>query len=262
MKRVRKIMAVLLYLLVVSLALELRPGELFDLRQFLLVMAGGVILYLPAVEKGDFLRWRSIDFELLSRNTIYASYIETFVLLFVLFSRGQTAGQEENLPFVISTKDIVLNLRPLLYGICIWAALGGEKQGSRGSVEYKGNEGEQNGKDTKKEKGGNGENAEDAEAVGAAWQRADEPVQEWGKTDRIWTAQECYQRFWELGLTRREAEVAVQVCKGLGNKEIARELNISETTVKKHVSNIFEKFGLAKREEIKGVLRTMRKSGV
>ena len=209
------------------------------------------------MEKEDFRGWGSIDVELMSRNTIYASYIETFVLLFVLFSRGQTAGQEENLPFAISTKDIVLNLRPLLYGICIWAALGGEKQGGRESVEPTGNAGMENGENTGKEKRGNGEPAgdtEDMEDIMSAGQRAEESVPEWEKADRRWTAQECYQRFWELGLTRREAEVAVQVCKGLGNKEIAMELNISETTVKKHISNIFEKFGLSKREEIKGML--------
>ncbi len=67
--------------------------------------------------------------------------------------------------------------------------------------------------------------------------------------------QECYQHFRELGLTKREAEVAVQVCKGLGNKEIAMELSISETTVKKHLSNIFEKLGVGKREELMQVLK-------
>ena len=61
---------------------------------------------------------------------------------------------------------------------------------------------------------------------------------------------EAYLRFLELGLTRREAEVAVQVCKGLCNKEIAMELGISETTVKKHISNICEKMEVERRQEI------------
>lgn len=68
--------------------------------------------------------------------------------------------------------------------------------------------------------------------------------------EEAWTAQEAFRRFYELGLTRREAEIAVQVCKGLSNKEIALELNISEATVKKHISHIFEKLDVEKRQEI------------
>lgn len=56
------------------------------------------------------------------------------------------------------------------------------------------------------------------------------------------------------GLTRREAEIALLICRGYPNREIADELVISETTVKKHVSNIFEKTGISRREELSKVL--------
>lgn len=69
--------------------------------------------------------------------------------------------------------------------------------------------------------------------------------------EEVWTAQEAFLRFLELGHTRREAEIAVQASKGLGNKEIAMELNISEATVKKHISHIFEKLNVEKRQEIR-----------
>ena len=45
--------------------------------------------------------------------------------------------------------------------------------------------------------------------------------------------------------------MAVQVARGLSNKEIAIELYISEATVKKHLTNIFQKLGIEGREEIK-----------
>lgn len=67
------------------------------------------------------------------------------------------------------------------------------------------------------------------------------------------TRQISYEHFLEIGLTKREAEIAILISKGLSNREIAEEFVISETTVKKHVSNIFEKTGIEKREQIKNL---------
>lgn len=63
-----------------------------------------------------------------------------------------------------------------------------------------------------------------------------------------------YDVFRTLGLTNREAEIAVLVCKGMSNPEIAEELFISFTTVKKHMSNIFEKLEIDRREDLKQFL--------
>lgn len=50
-------------------------------------------------------------------------------------------------------------------------------------------------------------------------------------------------------LTNRELEVLVQVAKGMFNKEIAMNLNISERTVKNHISNIFKKIDVSDRTQ-------------
>ena len=50
-------------------------------------------------------------------------------------------------------------------------------------------------------------------------------------------------------LTQRELEVLWPVVRGLRNKEIARELGITEATVKFHVAHIFEKLGVSSRAE-------------
>lgn len=52
------------------------------------------------------------------------------------------------------------------------------------------------------------------------------------------------------GLTKRETEIAQLILQGKSNAEIGKELFISETTVKKHVSNIFEKTDVSRREEL------------
>lgn len=57
-------------------------------------------------------------------------------------------------------------------------------------------------------------------------------------------------RFQPYGLTKRELEIAGLIAEGKTNGDIATVLYISETTVKKHVSNIFEKTGVARREEL------------
>lgn len=214
MKRIKRMIAIFLYLFIVSVALKLELGELLNLRQFLLVVVGGIVLYLPGVEKKAWSEKRKPDYALIARNTLYASYIATFVLLFFLLYRGEGSGAEaiyknEIWNTGIMMKNIALSLRPLLYGMCIWIAFGGE------------------------------ENAQ---------HHRNEQV---STPPKVWTAQESYQRFLELGLTRREAEVAVQVGKGLSNKEIAMELNITEATVKKHMANIFEKLGVERRDEIR-----------
>lgn len=50
-------------------------------------------------------------------------------------------------------------------------------------------------------------------------------------------------------LTGRELEVLIQVANGMINKEIATTLNISERTVKNHISNIFKKIEVSDRTQ-------------
>lgn len=50
-------------------------------------------------------------------------------------------------------------------------------------------------------------------------------------------------------LTNRELEVLIQVANGLFNKEIATSLNITERTVKNHISNIFKKIDVSDRTQ-------------
>ena len=57
------------------------------------------------------------------------------------------------------------------------------------------------------------------------------------------------QQFPAPRLTDREMEVLKLVAQGLNNRDIARDLFISENTVKNHIRNILEKLHLHSRME-------------
>ena len=52
------------------------------------------------------------------------------------------------------------------------------------------------------------------------------------------------------GLTKREMDILTTIVAGLSNKEIARRFSLSEDTVKHHLTNIFDKVGVASRLEL------------
>lgn len=60
-----------------------------------------------------------------------------------------------------------------------------------------------------------------------------------------------YLHYQKSGLTNRETELAILAYRGYSNKEIAEMCYISEATVKKHMTHIFEKLGIGGRDELK-----------
>lgn len=54
---------------------------------------------------------------------------------------------------------------------------------------------------------------------------------------------------WVVALTPRETDVLRATARGLSNKEIARELELAEVTIKLHLSAIFRKMGVRSRTE-------------
>jgi DNA-binding NarL/FixJ family response regulator len=60
----------------------------------------------------------------------------------------------------------------------------------------------------------------------------------------------AWRRTKAFGLTSRELEIVGAVVAGHTNKEIARRLSISENTVKRHLTHIFNKLGASSRVEL------------
>ena len=63
------------------------------------------------------------------------------------------------------------------------------------------------------------------------------------------TASGAAQQKWPVSLTARELEVLKGVARGLSNKEIGRELNLAEVTIKLHLRSVFRKIGVRNRAE-------------
>lgn len=61
----------------------------------------------------------------------------------------------------------------------------------------------------------------------------------------------------EKSLTDRELEIALAIRKNLSVKEIADELFISESTVKKHTTSLYKKLQVENREQLKQYLNTL-----
>jgi DNA-binding NarL/FixJ family response regulator len=57
-------------------------------------------------------------------------------------------------------------------------------------------------------------------------------------------------------LSERERAVALCVARGESNKEITRDLNIAERTIKSHLTAIFEKLGVRDRLQLAILLNT------
>ena len=62
-------------------------------------------------------------------------------------------------------------------------------------------------------------------------------------------------------LTQREREIVRLIVEGASNKEVASSLNISERTVKGHLSNVFQKLGVADRLKLVLLVREGRVAG-
>jgi DNA-binding CsgD family transcriptional regulator len=73
----------------------------------------------------------------------------------------------------------------------------------------------------------------DARAVDAVLTAAGQPLPS-GRSTRAWPS----------GLTDREVDVLKAITRGLANKQIARELFVSQATVKTHIINVYGKIGV------------------
>ena len=78
-------------------------------------------------------------------------------------------------------------------------------------------------------------------------------------TARLLPAGKIEDSSWRISLTAREQEAAVLLAKGASNKEIARQLDITERTVKAHVGAMLEKLGARDRMQLSLIINGIEK---
>lgn len=149
-------------------------------------------------------------------NATIISYITSFLLIFMRLSSEKGYN---NLLY-----DIALSCRPLLYGIILNILFRADNTDvSKGEIQEK--------------------------------EVCIDKNQLYGIQEDIITDKEEADLFKSLNLTTRECEIAELICENLSNKEIADKLYISETTVKKHSTNIYKKTNVTNREQLKNLIK-------
>lgn len=223
----KKSIGILLYLVLMAVFLKFDLRLLFDVRQLFLVVFGTVLLLLPSLHEksGEVQKSLEADKEKLmfrvkrifqkERVRIGQNAVWAGILqMFVLLFLNMNTAEGG----ISGMQMVALSCRPILYGFCIWIILQESEKIEQSKASNEGKNGNTVGSKMA------------AEVTGTVDYR------------------QCLR---ELGLTKREVEIALLVIQNESNAEIAEQLFISETTVKKHMSNIFSKLEIGQRQEIK-----------
>ena len=72
---------------------------------------------------------------------------------------------------------------------------------------------------------------------------------------RMVTSDREYKLKRKFGLSDREVEIALMICEGFTNKQIASALKLSDGTARNYISAIYEKLGAASRSEAAEVMK-------
>lgn len=89
----------------------------------------------------------------------------------------------------------------------------------------------------------------EAVSAGKVWLQRDLLVQSFADTSHT-SRRVCSEAPKIAQLTDRERDIVTVVCRGLTNRQVGQRLNISDATVRHHMSSIFSKLGTTNRGEL------------
>ena len=213
---IRKAVLLCGYLFLIVLISGFSLEKLFDGKEIFLVAVGCILLTIPyIVEKEYKQEW----LEIAGNNSMISSYLVVLVLIFGKIGQIQ-AGET-------MMSEILLCLRPVMYGFVMMVLLKRPEITSKRDDAWKNLE-----KEVLKE--------EEKEVF-------QKNQNENGQMEK--------NEIEVVDLTEREKEIVRLVIAGLSNREIGEQLYIAESTVKKHMSHIFEKLEVKNREQLKQKFR-------
>lgn len=261
MRRISHAGGVAAYLVLVVAIMGFDPVRLLAPIPFLCILTGTVLLTAIQLRRGqswpermDLARW----------NAFLSGLLTALVGLLALFSSPDAFLDEKALSLLVEA------LIPLLYGSILSLAL--DVRPRRGSAAAEtdamppepagiasagdaavpaGNLAARNG-DTTAPAGTPGET--DGHPVPAALEPDENAVEVTGVI-RVDT-ETAHRILIRQGLTERECHVALKLIGDVPNREIAESLYISETTVKKHIQNLFRKCGATDRRMFRQLFLT------
>lgn len=206
-ERIYRVAVVLCYIVVLAYMNGFSLASMLDARAIIAVLLGMVLFSLPQIREYWEKRCDAVHFcNRIAYNGMMSGCLTA--ILFLLAHLSAPVGDMINSGQTGISRLIGADLRPVLYGLCIYTALHvrGPKQ----------------------------------------TQESIDPAEQ----EKTPTNDELYLHYQKLGLTNRETELAILAFRGYSNREIAEECYISEATVKKHMTHIFEKLGIERREEL------------
>ena len=203
-ERLYRIPAVILYLILLGYVGGFSVRGMLDVRGLAAVALGMLLFSLPQIR--EFVLQKSCSTVQFWNGIAYNGMMSGFLtaVLFLLAHLSETQTGEGVLTQHV-TRMLSSDLRPILYGLCVYTVLHSEEK---------------------------------------------TPI---AAPEKYPSHDELYLYFQRSGLTNRETELAILVYQGYSNRDIAEECYISEATVKKHMTHIFEKLGIARREELQNI---------
>ena len=205
-ERIYRIAVVLCYIAVLAYLNGFSLEAMLDVRGIAAVLLGMLLFSLPQIREYWSVRRDAVYFwNRIAYNGLMSGYLTAILFLLAHLSTPVEGMSGRSVDI---SRLLGADLRPVLYGLCIYTALHVREP----------------------------ERTEE---------QASSDIQEKGPTN-----DELYLYYQKSGLTNRETELAILAYRGYSNREIAEECYISEATVKKHMTHIFEKLGIERREEL------------
>ena len=218
------------YLWLIVLISGFKIEEVLDFKEIFLVLTGCLLLTIPYIieKKGKEL------LEIAGNNSMISAYLVVFVLV-IGNIRKMEPGKE-------ALQDILICLRPILYGFVFMVLMKSPEEKDRKFLSRE------------QEKSIEEETLKKPEERLEEWQGTLKPEEE-KREEREKMENTCQSGQCDYELTKREMEIIKLILAGLSNHEISEQLYIAESTVKKHISHIFEKVEVKNREQLKQKFR-------